>query len=182
MPKKLSVHSTSQSRKKCTHRLWNMKHSPVLIRLRADPVSPIRLWISATLSDQRRLLQRIHAFSHCNRFLMSFLAQGLVEKGLPPVLVYFKEGEESSRRNRWLLAHLDGRRHKRLHLSGVQARVLDGAGHTRIHSKTRDQMWVNFRILMFKLPNSGSRFWCIIYILASYSSIRIYYIILHKHA
>ena len=64
-----------------------------------------------------------------------------MEKGLPPVLVYFKEGEESSRRNRWLLPHLDGRRHKRLRLSGVQARVLDGAGHiTRIHSKTRDQI------------------------------------------
>lgn len=66
---------------KCTHRLWNMKHSPVLIRLRADPVSPIRLWISATLSDQRRLLRRIHAFSHCNRFLMSSLAAGFGGEG-----------------------------------------------------------------------------------------------------
>ena len=90
MPKKLSVHSTSHLCKNTYKDHETMKHFASFdsfIRL----VGFLRHFQTREDSFKESRLPFVIAF----RLLEFHPAQGLVEKGLPPVLVYFKDGRIS---------------------------------------------------------------------------------------
>ena len=188
MPKKLSVHSTSRSRKNAhtDYEIWN-----------------IRLFWFVCVQIQ------FHLFDF--GFLRHFrIREDSFEESMPLVIaadfwwvpwrrVWWRRGFHpfwsTSRRGKNPVAETVG--FFRISMAGdtnafiwVEYRrgcwmVLAIQEFTLRQGTKLWVNYVNFRILMLKLPNSGSGFSCITncdICTASYSSIRIYYIIVHQHA